>query len=651
MTALTITPLGTGVEPRHGGLTCTITTLADAPAGSTIVVFSAEAANGNPNTITDSAGNTYTTIHTTTDGANIALRAWTCEPSGADLPAGSTITSTWGSALPAKLLAAYAIGGVVAFDQEVTATPVVSTGISVTSAPLAQAGNEIAVFACVEANGQADGTYLEADGFTTLDTVYQSAGLNTAVLATNNASPIVYDPGVGVSNSLIALGLIFRGAPQPPPIRRMVARLRGTPIARPPRLVINGQTLSLPSGQPFVFRGINWDGADVIPALDAPIAADLGANVVRITIAFWFDKSNGTEPIPNAPFEAFNPTAPGYCDPTQLAALDAAVNAAVAAGLWPIITVHGGDGNFGTYIEPNTGLPVIQLFGAFWAFLAARYSTTPNVAAYEILSEPHPTNNPQDNSNNPASGNGPTDTGPGVGWLYNYVIPLIRAVDPITPIVVGAAAGYNFRTFDQIMATIAPQNQGNLIGTADWFELGGTNYRGPRRNGGYVRQTTLYPDFVNGYNYTGYPGYYFDNRGNSPNDAVYPGKGQQVYMNKDWLAAASAQFAAWSKQFNLPCFYNQFGGATGLPDMYQYTSDMADVFTEQGLGFVYWAQRLPGTVPNGAGEGIIWQAPDNSWHLKNGQDPLTLVMDQFGQFSGEVSTLDWFALLKAKFTA
>ena len=655
MTTPAIIPLGTNSIGRAGGSTVVITTTAKAPIGSLILVFAVESGTGVVASLTDSHSNTYTVLGSTTDHANIDCRAFNTAALAAALPIGSTITAVWGgSASPPKILCAYALTGIVAFDQLVIATPVSGTQITATSGTLMQYGNEIAVFCTVEDQGEADGDFVESVGFTTLDQVFDVAFVDTAYMVTGNAAPVVYQANTGVSNSLICMGVIYAGVFVPPPLRRMTARIRGVPPIRPNRLQIRGTRMFLPNGAPFVFRGINQDGSSLISPDDAIQAASMGANCVRITIAFWFDGSGDcSTPIPNYAFDAFDPNSPatGYLDPTLFGSFQAAVLAAIANGLWPILTFHGADCNFGTYIWPSTGLTVVQMFREAWKYIASQFVNVAGIGAYEIISEPHPTNNPTDNSNNPASGNSPTDTGPGAAWLFNQVIADIRNIDPFTPIVIGPAAGYNIRFGAQVLANIEPQNLPNLIWTADFFELGTLIYINPSRNGGYVRQLKDWPGFPNGTNYTGYPGLYYDRRGGR-GGWPYPGEHTQVYMDQAWLAGLSNVMVEICAAYNLPGFLNQYGNATGTPDIYQYTSDVSDNFITQGLGFVFWAQRLVGHPGNGSGQGIIWQDQANNWHIKNGKDPAAWVMDQYGAWPGQVQdTNDWIALLTAKFKA
>jgi len=417
------------------------------------------------------------------------------------------------------------------------------------------------------------------------------------------------------------------------------------------RLTVSGTKIYLPSGTPYVPVGLNMPMVNYIPGQDARIAAAMGSNVVRLLISWWYDGSNHCSvQIPNTAQDSFSATSPGYIDPTKLAEWISAAQDYIALGIWPIMAVRGADCNFGTYIEPTTGLPVTELFRAMWAYVSAQLVSISGIAAYELLSEPAPTNNHFDNSNNPATGHGPSDKGPGTAWLFNQVIQSIRLVDTITPIVIGPANTYNIRNVSQLLPNIYPANMNNIIVTANFFELGSVHYRGPQKPGGYVRQLNAYPGFQNGSYNMAYPGYFYDTMGDNPRSGPtpYPGRGGLVYMDSVFLSGLAAILPEQCNVFNVPCFIDQFGNATGTPGMYQYTSDVCDIFLSLGIGFIYWVQRIPGTIPNGANAGLIWQDKANVWHVKNGQDPSTLILNPNNTFGGQ-STDDYYTLLSDKF--
>ena len=101
-----------------------------------------------------------------------------------------------------------------------------------------------------------------------------------------------------------------------------------------------------------------------------------------------------------------------------------------------------------------------QEFIEVWQFLAGRYKNTPYIGMYEILPEPSFTcsaSGCQDYSSAPT--------------FYASVIPSIRAIDPVTPILVGPDNGYDVRQ----MATAYIPGVSGLIYTADFLKFASTH--------------------------------------------------------------------------------------------------------------------------------------------------------------------------------
>jgi len=125
---VTFTDLGTNGNSTGSDITSlAITTSADAPAGTSIVVGFTSTANGDDvsgYSITDTVGNTYTPIGSTTTFNIRDMKLWIAEAITA-LPSGSSITVTWGTATASQGMAAVCLDHVTAgspLDQNVTAT-------------------------------------------------------------------------------------------------------------------------------------------------------------------------------------------------------------------------------------------------------------------------------------------------------------------------------------------------------------------------------------------------------------------------------------------------------------------------------------------------------------------------------------------------
>lgn len=86
-----------------------------------------------------------------------------------------------------------------------------------------------------------------------------------------------------------------------------------------------------------------------------------------------------------------------------------------------------------------------------WEFLAERYKDTPYIAAYELLSEPHPPK---------------PYTGADVRELYEELTTRIRAIDPDVPVIYGSNDHYDIRLMDEIYST----GTANVIYTFNFYE-------------------------------------------------------------------------------------------------------------------------------------------------------------------------------------
>ena len=430
------------------------------------------------------------------------------------------------------------------------------------------------------------------------------------------------------------------------------------PPLTPGRLSTNGKNLYLPNGRFFTPRGFNFTN-DTDLSSDPATVVSMGGNTVRCLLPFYYDP-NGTcaSTFPYSSFDAFDPASPatGYLNPTVLATFLAQVNAAIAAGLWPIAGMKGADCDFGTAIDPTTGLYITEMFRQAWVYLAGVLKGISGIAMYEVLSEPRPTNNHYDNTNNAPviTGNPNTSKGPGAAWLFNLVIPSIRAVDPNTIVAFGPAGTYDPRNVEVLWNNIYPVNQYNTTVMSNFYELSGSDTPGPRY-GDYVLQLkTFYPGFPNGGStYLPYPGTYFDTDGARPSaGGSYPGKGKSVTMNSTFLSGLMGVLHSFKLKYQVPVIIDQVGLRTGTPQAYQYISDVLDIANGYGLGWTYWVLRYasPSAIPHGNDQGIIWQDTDHTWHTKNGADPANLILNADGTFGGQ-SPLNWYALLAAKLTA
>jgi aryl-phospho-beta-D-glucosidase BglC (GH1 family) len=219
---------------------------------------------------------------------------------------------------------------------------------------------------------------------------------------------------------------------------------------------------------PIVLRGWNWGQWGSVQPQDATDNLAQGANAVRIPLRWWGSWGDTT-------VDARSDASPGHVDPAHLALLDGVIKEATDQRLWVVLFVDSncgqaslandtvavcGTGTDGTAANFENDPAAKQEFAEVWAFLAARYANTPYIGMYEILPEPNFTCSPT----------GCTDwsTAP---RFYASIIPTLRAVDPRTPILVGADSGYDIR---KIETAYIPGVEG-LVYTGDLLSFGASN--------------------------------------------------------------------------------------------------------------------------------------------------------------------------------
>ncbi len=235
-----------------------------------------------------------------------------------------------------------------------------------------------------------------------------------------------------------------------------------------PRLTVSHEQILDPAGKPILLRGWNWGDWGTEQPEDASKNAAQGANAVRIPVRWW-----GGYP---AWMNARDDASPGHMSPARLAELDHTIADAAAAHLWIILFL---DSNCGQASPANDvvadcgtgadGLPANFMndtksrdaFFELWKFIAARYASAPYIGMYELLPEP----------NFGCKG--------GVGcsdWsvsnkFYASLLPIVRSVDPRTPVLVGPNGGYEMK---QIETSFMPGTEG-VIYTGNLLQHGASD--------------------------------------------------------------------------------------------------------------------------------------------------------------------------------
>jgi aryl-phospho-beta-D-glucosidase BglC (GH1 family) len=217
----------------------------------------------------------------------------------------------------------------------------------------------------------------------------------------------------------------------------------GPTTAQPGRLSVSGKQILDPARHPITLRGYNWGQWGTVQPQDADENVAQGANSVRIPLRWWGDYKDGVD--------SRNPSAPGHIDPAHLQLLDRTIAEATSKHLWVILFVDSnyGQGAGGHTDNFWTDAPMKQQFVEVWQFLIKRYLNKPYIAAWEILPEPNPIGVSDDR----------------VRAFYDSIIPVIRAIDKRTPIVVGPNKDYSLKHLDAAHTTI----DRNIIYTGDYF--------------------------------------------------------------------------------------------------------------------------------------------------------------------------------------
>lgn len=326
------------------------------------------------------------------------------------------------------------------------------------------------------------------------------------------------------------------------------------------RLSVAGTQLLAPDGKPIWLRGFNWGRWGSALPEDGRGNAERGANVVRIPFRWNFTG-------PKADIRQTG--APGHLKPEGLKHLDEQIRWATEAGLW-VVLFAGSDQGAGDNRERNYwNDPALRReFFETWAFVVQRYQGTPRIAAYELLSEPHP--------KKPVNS---TD----IRGFYEDLIAHIRRHDQRTPLVIGPNDHYDIDQLEGVFTTVDDK----LIYTANFYLP--TEYCKPWR-----RQDALGPPVV-------YPGTYVDRRGVIRR------------VDRDALAALLRPGLDFRARHKVPLFINQVGCVSSAPGVFDYTRDALALFKAQQLHYAFWTYRVDRAGPLEHG---LWYNPGGGWKLK-----------------------------------
>ncbi|HEV8692458.1 MAG TPA: cellulase family glycosylhydrolase [Ideonella sp.] len=330
------------------------------------------------------------------------------------------------------------------------------------------------------------------------------------------------------------------------------------------RLAVVGNQLREPgANQPVWLHGFNWGWWGTALEEDGVANVERGANVVRIPFRWYFTGAGA---------DIRQTDAPGHLSPEGLAALDSTVRWATDAGLW-VVLFAGSDLGAGSS-ERNfwTDAALRQEFFEAWAFLAQRYRNTPRIAAYELLSEPHPKK--------------PT-TSAELRYFYEDLIAVIRRHDKLTPLMIGPNDHYDIAQLRDVLTMVDDK----LIYAANYYLP--TEYCKPDQRGEYNPEPVRYP------------GPYIDR------------DGQPRRVDTIALAEALQPALDFRTRYDAPVFIDQVGCVGAAPGVLEFTRDALAQLRAHQVPWTFWTYRVNNA---GADEHGLWYRPDKEWLLKSELD-------------------------------
>jgi hypothetical protein len=325
----------------------------------------------------------------------------------------------------------------------------------------------------------------------------------------------------------------------------------GTPPVNnlPERLSIDGKHIKTPGGNIIELRGVNWGWWETAQPQDASEALSMGANVVRMPFRWYFGGAGS---------DIRQTGAPGNIRPDGMALLDQYIDWCVQQKIW-VVLFAGSDQGAGDSSENYWSNPSLrQEFINTWEFLAERYKNKPYIAAYELLSEPHPKK--------------PVTSGQ-VLQLYEELMTAIRKHDTITPFMIGANDHYDINLLEDMLCTKDPK----IIYTFNYYLP--TDYIKPEKREQAGLPIVTYPDTYNDFN------------------------GNPVSLTKDYLIQILQPAVQFRNNHNVPVFVNQMGVRSRCPNNLEYLADVCDIFYQYQIPFTYWTYR---TRDNATEYGLYW---------------------------------------------
>lgn len=303
------------------------------------------------------------------------------------------------------------------------------------------------------------------------------------------------------------------------------------------RLSVDGQNLMTPDGEVIELRGLNWGWWGTAQPEDAAQAVNMSANVIRMPFRWYFGGQGS---------DIRQTGAPGNIKPEGLLQLDQYLDWCAEQKLW-VILFAGSDQGAGDAEENYWTSPALRAeFIDTWKFLVNRYKNQPYIAAYEILSEPHP--------KKPA-------TSEDLKAFYEELIDAIREIDQETPLMIGANDHYDINLMNDVKTDVDDK----IIYTFNFYLP--TDYVKPDK-----REEAGLP-------IVSYPGSYHDFDGHA------------VQLDKDYLVEILQPALQFRDTHDVPILVNQVGARSRCPGHLPYMQDVGDIFFDNDVPFTYWTYR------------------------------------------------------------
>ncbi|HEV8692459.1 MAG TPA: cellulase family glycosylhydrolase, partial [Ideonella sp.] len=265
-------------------------------------------------------------------------------------------------------------------------------------------------------------------------------------------------------------------------------------------------------------------------------------------------------------------SAPGHFEPEALKKLDQQIKWATDAGLWVVLFGGSDKGAGGASDNYWTSPALRQEYKEAWAFIVQRYKDTPRIAAYELLSEPHP--------KKPA-------TTADLRKLYEELITNVRRYDARTPVVIGADDHY---AIDQLQGVYTKVDD-KIIYAANFYL--------PKEYCKSWRRKELDKAPI------AYPGPYVDRGG----------------VSRKLDAAALEGFLKPALDFRernrVPVFIDQVGCMSVAPGVLDYTKDTLALMRRHQMHWAFWTYRVNHAGPREHG---LWYNQGDGWKLKTDLD-------------------------------